>query len=82
MDPKANTPEVQKEKTTDPQDNEIAGNFIGDLIGQPAPAAQQAQQSQDGTERPTLQPLSEEEQHQARGEGRGQDESNELLPDA
>jgi len=42
MDPKANTSEVQKERTTDPQDNEIAGNFIGDLLGQPKPAAQQA----------------------------------------
>jgi hypothetical protein len=79
MDHKANTPEVQKERTTDPQDNEIAGNFIGDLIGQPKPAAQQAQQSQDGTERPTPQPLSEAEEKQARGED---SDANELLPDA
>lgn len=78
MDPKANTPEVQKEKTTDPQDNEIAGNFIGDLIGQPAPAAEQAGQPQDGTEQPTPQPPSAEEAR----EGRGQAENNELLPDA
>lgn len=79
MDPKANTPEVQKEKTTDPQDNEIAGNFIGDLIGQPAPAAEQAQQAQDGTERPTPRPLSEQEARDARGDD---GEANELLPDA
>jgi hypothetical protein len=65
MDPKANTPEVQKEKTTDPQDNEIAGNFIGDLIGQPPPAAEQAGQDQqaqeDATER-RIPPLSGSEE--------------------
>ena len=82
MDPKANTPEKQFEKTTDPQDNEIAGNIIGDLIGQPEPAAEQAGQPQDGTETPTPQPLSEEEERRMRGKGRGQTENNELLPDA
>ena len=82
MDHKANTPEKQFEKTTDPQDNEIAGNFIGDLIGHPKPAADQAGQVQDGSEQPTQQPLSEEEERRVRGEGRGQTGGNELLPDA
>ena len=58
MDHKANTPEVQKEKTTDPQDNEIAGNFIGDLIGQPAPAAEQAGQNQEDSTERLIPPLS------------------------
>jgi hypothetical protein len=52
MDPKANTPKKQNESTTDPQDNEIKGNFIGDLIGQPKPAAQEAdQQEESGSDR-------------------------------
>lgn len=51
-DHKANTPPVQRENTTDPQDNEIKGNIIGDLIGQPKPASKQADQHQGEKEEP------------------------------